>query len=121
MGRYYYRRIRQPAMFLLHFKVKAKFGYDDALDAFGCHGIGGIWGGITTGLFAKSSINPTAQWNGLVYGETKLFMAQIISILITIAIAAAATFVIVFVLKRSATIRVSQTEEAQGLDISERI
>ncbi|MFX7845040.1 ammonia permease, partial [Acinetobacter baumannii] len=45
--------------------IKVKFGYDDALDAFGCHGVGGIWGGIATGIFAKSSINSVAQWDGL--------------------------------------------------------
>ena len=46
--------------------VKAKFGYDDALDAFGCHGVGGIWGGLATGLFAHQSINSNLRWNGLV-------------------------------------------------------
>lgn len=50
-------------------KVKQKFGYDDSLDAFGCHGIGGIWGGIATGLFAQSAINPIAQWDGLFFGQ----------------------------------------------------
>ncbi len=108
-----------PICFFFMTKVKSKFGYDDALDAFGCHGIGGIWGGIATGLFAKSSINSVAKWDGLIYGETKLFVAQIISIAITIAVAAIATFVIVFVMKKVMTIRVSQADEAQGLDISE--
>lgn len=64
--------------------VKKHFGYDDALDAFGCHGIGGVWGGIATGLFAQKSINPIAQWDGLVFGETRLILAQVISILVTI-------------------------------------
>ena len=49
--------------------IKKKLKIDDALDAFGCHGIGGIWGGIATGIFGKSSINPVAKWDGLVYGE----------------------------------------------------
>lgn len=66
--------------------VKKHFGYDDALDAFGCHGIGGVWGGIATGLFAQKSINPIAQWDGLVFGETRLILAQVISILVTIAL-----------------------------------
>jgi len=100
-------------------KIKSKFGYDDALDAFGCHGIGGIWGGIATGLFAKSSINSAAKWNGLVYGETKLFVAQILSILITIALAGIVTFVIIFVMKKVTNIRVSTIDEVQGLDHSE--
>ena len=81
-----------PICFFFMTIVKKKFGYDDALDAFGCHGIGGIWGGIATGLFANTSINPALQGNGLFYGDTKLFVAQIISIVITIAIAASYEF-----------------------------
>ena len=61
--------------------IKGKLNIDDALDAFGCHGIGGIWGGIATGLFGMTSINGVAKWNGLVFGETRLFVAQIIGIL----------------------------------------
>lgn len=100
--------------------IKPKFGYDDALDAFGCHGIGGIWGGIATGIFAKSSINPVAQWNGLIYGETKLFTAQLISIGVTIALAVVGTAVIMFVLKLIVKdIRVTPREESEGLDISQ--
>ncbi len=100
--------------------IKPKFGYDDSLDAFGCHGIGGIWGGIATGIFAKSSINPAAQWNGLLYGETRLFVAQIISIGATIALAVVGTTVILFVIKLiMKEIRVMPREESEGLDISQ--
>ena len=49
--------------------IKHKLKIDDALDAFGCHGIGGVWGGIATGLFAKTSINSVARWDGLVFGN----------------------------------------------------
>ena len=49
--------------------VKKKLKIDDGLDAFGCHGIGGIWGGIATGLFGRSSINSVARWDGLVFGD----------------------------------------------------
>ena len=66
--------------------VKKKLKIDDALDAFGCHGIGGIWGGIATGLFAQSSINDTARWDGLIFGDFRLFAAQLAGILITIAL-----------------------------------
>ena len=59
--------------------VKAKFGYDDSLDAFGVHGVGGMWGAIATGLWATTAVNPDGA-NGLFYGETDLFIAQIISI-----------------------------------------
>ncbi|MDF2869025.1 MAG: ammonia permease [Anaerocolumna sp.] len=100
-------------------KIKAKFGYDDALDAFGCHGLGGIWGGIATGLFTQTSINSGAQWNGLIFGDVKLFVAQVLSIAITIAFAGIATFIIVSVIKKVMPIKVSQEEEAQGLDLVE--
>jgi len=100
--------------------IKPKFGYDDSLDAFGCHGIGGIWGGIATGIFAKSSINPVAQWDGLIFGETRLFVAQLISIGVTIALAVAGTIVIMFVLKAiMKELRVMSREESEGLDISQ--
>jgi hypothetical protein len=61
-------------------KLKPRFGYDDALDAFGCHGVGGIFGGLCTGIFASMDVNPAIAWNGLVFGETGLFVAQIVSI-----------------------------------------
>lgn len=100
-------------------KLKAKFGYDDALDAFGCHGIGGIWGGIATGLFTKTSINSAAQWNGLIYGDTKLFAAQLISIAITIVFAGVATFIILKVIQLFMPIRVTKDAEELGLDLAE--
>ncbi|WP_286946407.1 ammonium transporter [Acetobacterium sp. UBA5834] len=100
-------------------KVKQKFGYDDSLDAFGCHGIGGIWGGIATGLFAQSAINPIAQWDGLFFGATELFVAQLMAVGISVIYSAAMTTVIMLVLKKVMTIRVSPEAEALGLDISE--
>jgi Amt family ammonium transporter len=100
-------------------KLKAKFGYDDALDAFGCHGIGGIWGGIATGIFTQKSINASAKWDGLLFGETKLMVAQLLSIVITIALSSIATFVILSVIKLFIPIRVSKNEEALGLDLAE--
>lgn len=99
--------------------IKEKFGYDDALDAFGCHGIGGIWGGIATGLFTRKAINPVACSNGLVYGDTKLFFAQIISILITIAIAIVGTCFCAAIVKLFIPLRVSDKEEKEGLDSSQ--
>lgn len=100
--------------------IKPKFGYDDSLDAFGCHGIGGIWGGIATGIFAKNSINPVAQWDGLIFGETRLFIAQMISIGVTIILAIVGTAIIMYVLKLvMKEIRVMPREESEGLDISQ--
>ena len=99
--------------------VKSKFGYDDALDAFGCHGIGGIWGGIATGLFTHMSINSSAKWNGLFFGDFKLLGAQLLSIVVTIVFAAVMTFIIIKVIGLFMNIRVDASEEADGLDIAE--
>lgn len=96
--------------------IKVKFGYDDALDAFGCHGVGGIWGGIATGIFGKSSINAVAQWDGLVFGDYHLFVAQVLSILITIAIAVVGTLICAFIVKQIVPLRVSERAERFGLD-----
>jgi Amt family ammonium transporter len=108
-----------PISFLFITKIKQKFGYDDTLDAFGCHGIAGIWGVIATGLFAQSAINPVAQWNGLFYGDTQLFVAQLTAMCIAIVYAGAMTGIIMLVLKKVMTIRVTSEAESLGLDISE--
>ncbi len=100
--------------------IKPKLGFDDALDAFGCHGIGGIWGCIATGIFAKTSINSAAKWDGLIYGEFGLFSRQLLSILITVVIAVIGTLVAIGVAKLfTKNIRVSSRDEDIGLDASE--
>ena len=99
--------------------LKPKFGYDDALDAFGCHGIGGIWGGIATGLFAQTSINPVAKWDGLVFGDYHLFVAQVLSILVTIAVAVVGTLICVGIVRLFTKLRVDENSENVGLDDSE--
>lgn len=99
--------------------VKKRFGYDDALDAFGCHGIGGIWGALLTGVFTQTSINDVARWDGLIFGEYRLFLAQVISILITIAIALVGTGICAFVVKVFVPLRVTSEEEKVGLDLSQ--
>lgn len=98
--------------------VKAKIGYDDALDAFGCHGVGGIWGGIATGLFAQTSINSVARWDGLVFGDYRLFAAQLLSIVITIAVAVIGTIVCASIVKLIVPLRVTSMEERIGMDES---
>lgn len=99
--------------------VKKKLKIDDALDAFGCHGIGGIWGGIATGLFGQSSINSVAQWDGLVFGDVRLFAAQIIGILVTIVVAIVGTLICVAIVRIFTPLRVSVKEEQIGMDISQ--
>ena len=93
--------------------VKHKIGYDDALDAFGCHGVGGVFGGIMTGIFADPAIGGKT---GLLYGGTELFMAQIASIVFTLIFAGAASFLIIKGIQLFMPIRVSAKEEALGLD-----
>lgn len=96
--------------------IKHKLGFDDALDAFGCHGVGGIFGGIMTGIFADPSVNGKT---GLIYGGVKLFAAQIESIAFTIVFAGLASWIIISIIKRFMPIRVTAKEEAIGMDRSE--
>ncbi|MGN1115707.1 MAG: ammonium transporter [Candidatus Ornithomonoglobus sp.] len=96
--------------------LKQKLGYDDALDAFGCHGIGGILGCILTGIFADPAVNGKV---GLVFGETHLFTAQLISIVITAAVAIIGTLIAVGIIRIFTKLRVDQEEEYLGLNASE--
>ncbi len=100
--------------------VKPKLGYDDALDVFACHGMGGIWGGIATGLFAKSSINSAAAWDGLVFGNVNLFTRQLAAIGITIVVAIVGTLIACGIASLCTKgIKVSKKDEDFGLDASE--
>ena len=99
--------------------IKKKLKIDDALDAFGCHGIGGIWGGVATGIFAQSSINDVARWDGLVFGDYHLFVAQIVGIIITMIIAVVGTLICVAIVKIFTPLRVDVKDEQVGLDISQ--
>ncbi len=99
--------------------IKEKLKIDDTLDAFGCHGIGGIWGCIATGLFAKSSINPVAQWDGLVYREVHLFGVEMLAMLITMAVAVIGTIVIYKLISLFLPFRVEDKEELLGMDMTQ--
>ncbi|WP_368488977.1 ammonium transporter [Clostridium sp. BJN0013] len=98
--------------------VKSKLGYDDALDAFGCHGVGGIWGGIATGIFAWTAIN-SAGSNGLIHGNPKLVGIQLIAILATVIYAAVVTFIIIKVINAVSSMRATEKDEQTGLDVTE--
>ncbi|MDR3238258.1 MAG: ammonium transporter [Spirochaetia bacterium] len=97
--------------------IKKKLKVDDALDAFGCHGIGGIWGGIMTGVFADPAINGGS--GGLMFGLSGQFFAQIIGILLTLLIVIAGTFICAGITRVFTPLRVEKKEELVGLDISE--
>ena len=108
-----------PICYFMMSVVKKRFGYDDALDAFGCHGVGGIWGGIATGIFAQKSINGVARWDGLIYGDYHLFLAQVISIVATIAVAIVGTLICASIVKLFTPLRVTEHDERMGLDESQ--
>ena len=111
-----------PICYFMMSVVKKRFGYDDALDAFGCHGVGGIWGGIATGIFAQKSINGVARWDGLIYGDYRLFLAQVISIVgivVTAAVAIVGTLICASIVKLFTPLRVTEYDERMGLDESQ--
>ncbi|MBO6179295.1 MAG: ammonium transporter [Selenomonadaceae bacterium] len=98
--------------------LKEKMGYDDSLDAFGIHGLGGTWGSIATGLWATTTVNPAGA-NGLFYGETHLLFAQVISTLVAYALAIAGSYILFKIVNFITSIRVDEAEEIAGLDIVE--
>ena len=98
--------------------VKAKFGYDDSLDAFGIHGIGGTWGSIATGLWATTEVNPAGA-NGLFYGETHLLFAQVVSTVVAYVFAIVGTIILYKIISSIMKVRADKEEEISGLDITE--
>ncbi|WP_318509326.1 ammonium transporter [Bacillus sp. T3] len=97
--------------------VKVRFKYDDTLDAFGVHGIGGIWGAIATGIFATKSVNEAGN-NGLLYGNPEQLLHQFVGVGAAILLATVGTFVILKVIGLFTPLRVSKEEELLGLDLS---
>lgn len=98
--------------------LKSKLGYDDSLDAFGIHGIGGTWGSIATGLWATTAVNPSGA-NGLFYGETHLLFAQIVSTIVAYALGIIGTIILYKIINTFTNMRASKDEEITGLDITE--
>ncbi len=93
--------------------IKDKFGYDDALDVFGVHGLSGVWGLIATGLFAAPSINGVA---GLFYGNPNQLIVQLIAVVATMIYTFAVSFIIAKALDMTMGLRVKDSEEITGLD-----
>jgi len=98
--------------------VKGKLGYDDSLDAFGVHGIGGIWGAIATGLFATPVIQ--SAYSGAFAGNPKQLGIQLIAICATLIYSGVLTFIIFKIVEKTLGIRVTTEEEISGLDISQQ-
>ena len=107
--------------------IHSKCNFDDALDVFGVHGIGGIWGAISTGIFAESkytgSINASGIYEegpaGIIFGQADLLIGQIASVVMTLAFCFVASYCIIWVLSKFMPVRVSKEEEAIGQDIIE--
>ena len=114
------------ACYLMVAKVKSRFGYDDSLDAFGVHGAGGTIGALLTGIFASSTINPIfkdAQGNilaaGVLEGNAHQLLNQFVAVVIAWLLAIVGTLIILKVVDVVVGLRVSQTDEIQGLDLSQ--
>ncbi len=112
--------------YLMVAKVKAKFGYDDSLDAFGVHGAGGTLGALLTGVFAVSVVNPIfkdAQGNtlasGLIEGNAHQLLNQFVGVAIAWVLGIVGTLIILKVVDVTIGLRVSEEEEVQGLDLSQ--
>ena len=98
-------------------RLKQRLGYDDALDAVGVHGVGGMCGTILTGLFAVPELGGFA---GLFYGDPMQLVRQLLSVLFVVAFAAVMTFVIAKVMELvGGPLRVNAHDEARGLDVSQ--
>jgi Amt family ammonium transporter len=103
--------------------LKTTFKYDDSLDAFGVHGVGGTLGAVLTGVFATRTASDAALWKGepmgLVDGNSSLIVGQIVAVLVTWVLSIVATFVLLKILDVTMGLRVTKEEEQQGLDLSQ--
>ncbi|MDD3894816.1 MAG: ammonium transporter [Syntrophomonadaceae bacterium] len=107
-----------PLCYFAVSKMKSKLGYDDTLDVFGIHGVGGIFGALATGVLATTAVNP-AGVDGLLFGNPHQLLVQLIAVVAAVAFAAAVTFIILKVLSMFAPLRISEDAEEIGLDITQ--
>jgi Amt family ammonium transporter len=98
--------------------LKSKLGYDDALDAFGVHGVGGALGALLTGVFASKAFN-SAGADGLIFGGTGVMFTQIIGVAVTAAFAVVMSFAILKIVDITVGLRASPDEENEGLDVTQ--
>ncbi|MGA2914966.1 MAG: ammonium transporter [Sedimentisphaerales bacterium] len=98
--------------------IKHKFHYDDSLDAFGVHGIGGMWGAIATGIFATKAVN-SASANGLLAGNPKQLLIQLAATAATVIYSLIATYIIYKLVDIIIGVRVTDNDEAVGLDLTQ--
>jgi len=92
---------------------------DDALDVFACHGVGGMVGMLLTGVFASKAINPAVTDQGLIFGETALFINQLTALIIVSVFAFTVSYLLFFIVNKITPLRVTEDKEELGLDISQ--
>lgn len=119
LGAFFIGLITSLVCFYMVGVVKPKFGYDDTLDAFGVHGIGGIIGSILTGVFATQAISGEGGVEGALYGDWHQLWVQTAATLVSIAFSAVMTFILFKVTDKVVGIRVDKRVEEEGLDIYE--
>ena len=98
--------------------IKPKFGYDDALDVFGVHCVGGIWGALATGLFASKAINPAGA-DGLFFGNPKQFLIQAAAVGVTVIYSFVVSYIIFKLIDLVMKVRVTGKDETVGLDLTQ--
>ncbi|KAF0160035.1 MAG: ammonium transporter Amt family [Syntrophaceae bacterium] len=99
--------------------IKGKLGYDDSLDAFGVHGVGGIFGTIATGIFAQKAINAAGS-DGLLFGNVHQFLVQGLLVIVAIVFAVVMTFIIYKIVDAIIGMRVEEKNELIGLDLTQQ-
>ena len=99
--------------------IKGKLGYDDSLDAFGVHGVGGTVGTIATGIFAQKAINAGGA-DGLLFGNVHQFLVQGMMLIVAVAFAAIMTFIIFKIVDALVGMRVEEKNEIVGLDLTQQ-
>ncbi len=104
--------------FLMVSVIKVKLGYDDSLDAFGVHGVGGIWGALATGLFATKAVNSSGA-DGLFYGNAGLFGEQALAVVVTVVYSFVVSFILLKLIDALIGLRVSEKDEVIGLDLTQ--
>ncbi len=99
--------------------AKHRFGYDDSLDAFGVHGVGGFAGAILTGIFADLRVNPEGGQDGLLRGGVRVFFVQVLASVVALAFSCIVTYILLKLLDRTMGLRVAATDEREGLDATQ--
>jgi Amt family ammonium transporter len=119
LGAFFIGAISSMVCFFMVAFVKSKFKYDDSLDAFGVHGMGGIIGSILTGVFATQAISGEGGVQGALYGDWHQLAVQVIATVASIAFSAIMTIILFKIVDKTVGVRVSPRVEEEGLDIYE--